>query len=497
MIGGTAITRRKVRHVFWAFLLLHIFVWTLLPSLFCRNAPLDVVEAISWGREWQLGYYKHPSLAFWLANSAYLVCGGRLWGIFLLKSTLDCSRSLGGLAYRGRSIGRTRSAGRLHLLEGVIYFNFTSPEFNPNVLELALWPLIILFAWRAIGSGAGGASPVRNWVGLGVCVGLGLFAKYYTAVLLISLLIFLITDREARRLWRHSGPYLSIATALAVFSPHAWWMLHTRLETVNYAMTRTAAHQTQWTHLTSPLKFSGAQLLALLPMLVAFLILFGWWKPDPAFRSSLKARLLLASVLGPFFLTLLLSAIFNWQLLSMWGTPLWSFLPLLLLWFNRKPDFCRSRFQQISIAAVLLMVLLGVAFVVPLTAGPYISGKPVKALFGGEQLGREITQHWHQAVGTPLRIVVGNTWMAGNVAFYSPDRPSVLTDGNFSLSPWVSHDDLRTHGAVVVWEGRQPPAAYDQLFPQMQLQEPVHVAWHTRAHVADTTVYWAIFAPHP
>lgn len=258
-------------------------------------------------------------------------------------------------------------------------------------------------------------------------------------------------------------------------------------------MNRAAAHGTELTRLTFPLKFTDAQLLALLPMLVAFLVLFGWWSPTPAFRSRMKARLLLVAVVGPFLLTLLLSVVFNWRLLSMWGTPLWSFLPLLMLWSNRdlRPIHCK----QVAVAAVLLMALLGVAFVLPLTAGPHFSGKPRKALFGGEQMGREITQRWRQAQGTPLRLVVGDTWIAGNLAFYSPDHPSVLTDANFSLSPWVSRDELRARGAVIVWEGPQPPVAYSQLFSQMEMQGPVQVAWHTNAHVADTPVYWAIIAP--
>jgi len=497
LTGRTTETKFQVQRAFWAFLIDHVFVWTLLPILFHHNAPLDVVEDVAWGREWQLGYYKHPPLTFWLANLAYLACGGQLWGIFLL-SQLSIATGLWAVWHIASEVlDEWRALAACVLLEGVIYYNFTSPEFNPNVLELAFWPLIVLFAWRTLGSGKDGTHSSWNWAGLGVCAGLGLITKYYTAVLLVSVLVFLITDREARQVWRHSGPYLSLATAAAVFSPHAWWMLHTKFASVGYAMGRAASHGSQLTRLTFPLKFTGAQLLALFPMLVAFLILFGWWKPGSAFRANLKARLLVAVVLGPFILTMLLSVIFNWRLLSMWGTPLWSFLPLLLIWSNRKQELRRCSCRQVTMAAVPLMVLLGVAFAFPLMAGPYLSGKPSKALFGGEQMGQEITQRWHQAEGTPLRVVVGDTWIADNIAFYSPDHPSVLTDGNFSLSPWVSQEEIRTHGAVVVWDGPEPPATYYQLFSQMEMQEPVRVAWHTHARVADTPVYWAIIEPQP
>ena len=58
------------RHLAWAVLLAHLVLWTLVPWLVSRNLPLDVVEALAWGREWQWGYYKHPPLSGWVAELA-------------------------------------------------------------------------------------------------------------------------------------------------------------------------------------------------------------------------------------------------------------------------------------------------------------------------------------------------------------------------------------------------------------------------------------------
>ena len=501
IIVQAALSPTTAARAFWVFLLLHFAVWSLLPILFHPNAPLDVVEAVSWGREWRLGYYKHPALSFWFANLAYLACGGRLWGIFVL-SQLSIATGLWAVWKVAREVlDDYRALASCFLLEGIIYFNFTSPEFNPNVLELAIWPLIVFFGWRTLGQQAETESSLWNWFGLGACAGLGLFTKYYTAMLLISLLLFAFTDVDARRVWRRAGPYISMVTAMAVVSPHVWWALSTRLATVNYAMARATAHQTQLTRFTAPLKFTGAQLLAVLPMLVASLILFGWWKPLAGFRGSLKARLLMSAVLGPFFLTLLLSFIFNWKLLSMWGTPLWSFLPLLLLWSSDSSRYVDNlklrgcRLERLAGAAVLLTMLLGVAFIFPLTAGPYVHKKPRKALFGGEQLANQITQRWRARTGTSLAVVAGDTWLAGNVAFYAPERPSVLTDCNLGLSPWISENEVRILGAALIWQGTQPAAECYKIFPRMEVQQPVQVAWHTRADVQNTPVYWAIVAP--
>src|SRR5471032_2886805 len=60
---------------FAAFVALHIAVWTALPSLLYPNLPLDLIEALVYGREWQLGYDKLPPLPWWLVEIVYRVVG--------------------------------------------------------------------------------------------------------------------------------------------------------------------------------------------------------------------------------------------------------------------------------------------------------------------------------------------------------------------------------------------------------------------------------------
>src|SRR3954462_876059 len=49
-------------------LVLHVVVWTALPALLSHNLQLDLVEDLALGKEWQLGYWKHPPLPWWLAG---------------------------------------------------------------------------------------------------------------------------------------------------------------------------------------------------------------------------------------------------------------------------------------------------------------------------------------------------------------------------------------------------------------------------------------------
>src|SRR5271163_4721515 len=62
---------RRPRAAFGGFLMLHFAVWTALPALLYANLPLDLIEALIYGREWQLGYDKLPPLPWWLVEIAY------------------------------------------------------------------------------------------------------------------------------------------------------------------------------------------------------------------------------------------------------------------------------------------------------------------------------------------------------------------------------------------------------------------------------------------
>src|SRR6202171_4654333 len=75
MPGLIATIERRPQAAFAAFLALHALVWTALPSLLYPNLPLDLIEALTYGREWQLGYDKLPPLPWWLVELAHRLGG--------------------------------------------------------------------------------------------------------------------------------------------------------------------------------------------------------------------------------------------------------------------------------------------------------------------------------------------------------------------------------------------------------------------------------------
>src|SRR5262249_28972884 len=117
------------------------------------------------------------------------------------------------------------------------------------------------------------------WALLGLALGLGLLTKY-TMVLLIAPMIWVaVQERAAGRLLRRPGPYLAIAIASALFTPHAAWMVHTHFMTVEYAIERGTSKAIWARHLIYPLLFALSQLGRLLPVLFILQPLTSWrWR---------------------------------------------------------------------------------------------------------------------------------------------------------------------------------------------------------------------------
>src|SRR5437588_12180313 len=74
---------RRPAAAFTVFAAIHAAVWTALPSLLYANLPLDLIEALTYGREWQLGYDKLPPLPWWLVEIVYRL-GGADFAYYLL-----------------------------------------------------------------------------------------------------------------------------------------------------------------------------------------------------------------------------------------------------------------------------------------------------------------------------------------------------------------------------------------------------------------------------
>ena len=133
--------------IFRTFLAVHVLIWWLLPALLQHNLPLDVIEQLAWGREWQIVYFKHPPLPAWILE-AIATLSGRWPAATYVAGPLASALALVAVWRLSCTLMGQRRAVLAVLAQGcVLYFTIFIPEFNNNVVLLPLWALWSTGAW--------------------------------------------------------------------------------------------------------------------------------------------------------------------------------------------------------------------------------------------------------------------------------------------------------------------------------------------------------------
>src|SRR5215467_7835419 len=133
-------------------LAVHTVVWTVLPALLYANLPLDLIEALTYGREWQLGYDKLPPLPWWLVEIVYRLVGQDFAYYLLAQAAVVTAFWLVWLTARP-IIGPLGALAAVLIIDGLHYLNFTAAKFNHDVVQLPFWALAGFSFHRALRGG--------------------------------------------------------------------------------------------------------------------------------------------------------------------------------------------------------------------------------------------------------------------------------------------------------------------------------------------------------
>src|SRR3984957_1858083 len=247
------------RAAFAAFLALHVVVWTALPALLYANLPLDLIEALTYGREWQLGYDKLPPLPWWLVEIMHRAFGADA-AYYALAQVAVIIAFVAVWATARPLIGATGALLAVLIIDGMHYFQYTAVKFNHDVVQLPFWALAG-YAFHA----ALKRRRLGHWLLLGFAFGTALWAKYFVVVLAAPYALFLLFDRDARRALATTGPWLALIVALVIAAPHVIWLFQTDFLPLAYAEHRASDVRGWYDHILHPLAFLGSQIFFLLP----------------------------------------------------------------------------------------------------------------------------------------------------------------------------------------------------------------------------------------
>ncbi len=459
----------------YGFVFLHVLLWTLAPTFTRYTLPMDAMEGTTWGHQLEWGYDKNPFLNGWLTELAVFLGGKSGWMIYLFSQICIAACFWVVWQFGKKILNPTYALIAVILLAGIQYYNLHAIDFNDNTLETGLWPLTAWFFYLALDQ-----QKLKDWLLTGLFAGLALMAKYYSVLLFIPMLFFLLSRKENRQSFQQPGIYWGLLVFFLIISPHFIWLFHHDFITVSYALERVSALPSWTNHFTFPSIFAWQQIEAFLPVLLLVVWLMLGKKPYMAQErivvSTYDKEFLFIIGLGPYLLTILLAAIVGMKLRSGWGAPLLSFWTIILLVII-QPRLTRIRLYRFL---TMIVILLG-AGVTAYCLTLHKAGNQSSANYPGVMMARNLTQQWHQAYHTRLEYVAGPRWIAGNVAFYSTDDPTVYIDWNPKVSPWINEEQLKQKGGVFVWEvtkGMQElPTTLLQRFPKLENFQIQHYRW--------------------
>jgi hypothetical protein len=505
----------KASLLFGSWLLLHLAVWTALPLIFTRALPVDLVEGVIWGQGWQLGY-DQPPFQGWLLGFLDSVFGYQRWVVFLASQILVaiCLWAVWRLA---RLIVTPLGALiSVMLLDGVLFFNFASPNLFPDLIELPFWALATWSFYRALRFGR-----LLDWLLLGLCLAAAAYGKYVSFVLALVMVGFMLLEPQARRAWRKSGPYLCAALCLLLLVPHLWWAVQRNFPTVSHIDQVSRPTRGLLDHIVALGGFVGGE-FGLICMTAFLLLMLVPSRAAPRTISLAGApttfdrRFIATMALGPISLMLVSAVVGNVEFRVHWAYAMWCFIGLFAVVFLLPGVDKRAvrRFVWAWTGVFVLVALLfaganGLASRASSLHLPAVSleipSKHVlqrlqrEADFPARRLADAITEDWRRRVGAPLAYVIGNKRIAGNISFFSTDHPLVLRDGNPAGSPWIDMSDLRERGAAVVWEPDDDTnniaAILQQRFPSMEMQPPTLIPSPSRPGLPQRRFLWGILAP--
>ena len=141
--------KKNINKLFLIFLSFHLIVWTLIPTFSNINLPLDTIEHLAWASNLEWGFNKHPPFVAFILNFFFQIFGNQDWAYYLLSQIFIIITFFIVFKFSYEFLASKKLAFfSVLLLEGVYFYNFTTPEFNVNICQLPFWALSVYFLWR-------------------------------------------------------------------------------------------------------------------------------------------------------------------------------------------------------------------------------------------------------------------------------------------------------------------------------------------------------------
>ena len=413
------IKKEQINGIFYAFLTFHLIIWTLIPTLSNSNLPLDTIEALAWGTNLEWGFSKHPPGSAFFAEVFYQMFGSQDWAFYLL-----CQLFVVFAFFVVWKLSQEFFENKFYsmisilLLEGIYFYNFTTPEFNVNICQLPFWALTVLYCWKGFKD-----NKAIDWLLLGLFAGLGVLSKYLFIYLLGAIDVFFLYLLINKKI--NFKCLISLITFLLVLLPHLIWLTENNYITITYGLHRTGIEEPNFlNHFTHPLIFLGKQIGILVPFFIMFFFIISKIKLNFDLKDE-KLLFLVSINVVPIIFMFLTSLIMGVKIRTMWMTPFYLFMGVFFVYiFQRQINL--NKFNSFISVFLILFIFSPFAYY-------YISINQTdkRTDYPGVKIANLVQKEWSKVNDLKSIDYVGlDEWHAGNLSYHLKDRPIVVMDNS-------------------------------------------------------------------
>jgi len=411
------ITKKNISKALFLFLFFHLFIWTLVPTISNTNLPLDTIEALAWGSNLDWGFNKHPPFSAFAVEVFYQFFGSQDWSYYLLSQIFVITAFFVVFKFANEFFDNLNFAFfSVLLLEGIYFFNYTTPEFNVNVSQLPFWTLSVYFSWRCLKF-----NKSLDYAFLGLFLGLGILSKYLFLYLVIGIKLLFIYSILKRKKIKIKNFFVTGIIALLVIFPHLIWLIENNFASITYGLQRSGGIGVLTDHFIYPLVFFLKQIVILIPFFFMLFFLTKKIKYKKIIKNEKIIFLFFTCVL-PIILVLLTSIIMGAKIRTMWMTPFYLFLGILFIEILKK-NIDLKNIQRFYLIFLFFFFLSPSAY---LTVSLINDSK--RTDYPGKEIARLVQNKWDDNFINKIKIVVGDEWSAGNLSYHLSSRPKWVND---------------------------------------------------------------------
>ena len=412
-----ALNKKNLTNLFYVFITTHLIIWTLIPTLTNNNLPLDTIEALAWGSNLDWGFNKHPPMSAFLVEIFYQIFGSQDWAYYLLSQICVIISFFVVFKFAENFFeNKIFCLLSVLLLEGIYFYNFTTPEFNVNVCLMPFWALTVLYLWKGFKD-----NKIIDWFLVGLFAGFGFLSKYLFIYLGLAIDIFLIYMIYKKKI--DFKCMVSLILFLIVLLPHLIWLTENNYVTITYGLHRTGSeHPNILNHIIHPLIFLGKQIGILIPFFLMLLFLSSKLKTRFNFKDN-KLLFLLAINIVPVFLVFFTSMIMGVKIRTMWMTPFYLFFGVFVIYIFQS-QINLNKLKGFTAVFIILFIFSPFAYAyVSITKTDKRTDYPGKDIADEIQL---LIDHIDEV--ETIDYVWGNEWVAGNLSYHLKSRPTWIND---------------------------------------------------------------------